>query len=159
METLLQSILTAADMRRYLPENLRQGLKGGVFFGLTQHTVWPGAVGQVECTALSSKTFGAKGDVKIDMFRIDEKFDAELTLTGDTSATVVEKIRNLRANLGVIPQSNRITYLYKGQEIEATIVQTFENQSWHSGSYVEFWVTHNLSPYPNFNLRLWWERT
>lgn len=162
METLLQSILATANMKNYQPDNLKPGMKGGVFFGLTQHTVFPvPQVGEVECTQLDEKVFGVKGEIyEIKPLGIGrEVFDATATLTGDTSAKVHEKLRNITANVATIPQNDRITYLYNDGKTEATVVQTFRGQTLFGGAFTEFWVTHNVSGYPNFNIRMWWERT
>jgi hypothetical protein len=154
METLLQSILSVADMRNFQPENMRAGLKGGVFFGLLQHTVLPASLGNVECTAFGEKVFGAKGKAGLPALGIPEtEFNETVTLTGPHSA----RVRNI--NLATIPQSDRITYIYKDGENEAKVEQTYANQNWIRGAYTEFWVTHNFAGYPNFNIRLWWERT
>ena len=161
METLLQSILSVADMRNFQPENMRVGLKGGVFFGLLQHTVVPVSLGDVECIAFGEKAFGVKGKAGLPALGIPEQdFNATIHLTGPTSAKLVRVTPpGPDVNLATIPMSNRISYLYNDGKNEARIEQTFENQTWLRGAYTEFWVTHNISGYPNFNVRLWWERT
>ena len=164
METLLQSILSVAEMKNFLPDNTRVGLKGGVFFGLFQHSVFPTAVGDVECTVYDDKTFGAKGKInEIRILRIPESpFDGKVTLTGPTSAKLEVTVPvEFEADLLTTPKTDRITYHYKDEDegIEATVEQTFENQAWNRGSYVEFWVKHNIPRRPNFNVRFWWERT
>jgi hypothetical protein len=148
-------------MRNFQPENMRVGLKGGVFFGLLQHTVLPASLGHVECTAFGEKVFGAKGKAGLPGLGIPEtEFDGKMTLTGSTSAKLeVVKPRNFSANLATIPQRDRITYIYQDGKTEARIEQTYANQNWIRGAYTEFWVTHNVAGYPNFNVRLWWERT
>lgn len=162
METLLQSILATADMRNFQPSNMRAGLKGGVFFGLLQHTVFPVAVGNVECTAFSEKVFGAKGQInKIPILRIeDTPFDGTVELISTTTARVtIKKPIQYEGDVATLPQENRITYYYNDGKNKAEVVQTFANQGFFSGAYTEFWVTHNIAGYPNFNIRLWWERT
>lgn len=162
METLLNAILTNADMRNYQPNNMRVGLKGGVFFGLLEGTVLPAAVGDITCTAFDAKTFGAKGKVnEIKILGIKElPFDAKITLTAQTEAfvEVFEPVKD-DEKITTLPEEHRLTYYFKQGNTKATIVQTKADQAWHRGAYTEFWVTHNLHGYPNFNIRFWWART